>query len=200
MEIVVGVKSPAGFGAFWMPGRPWTQPTSVVLVLLSRAQRASGKSRSAVHWLPRALAPWAVDPAYKLITCRKVSLGFNWISYKLSSRPCGPRGLLPYTEDPEMVRLPGKLGMEVPNAGRFRHHSDEILHTRVNSGSQVVDCRRSKAVSFQVAVAKRERQWTPAAMQSSDKAGRDNCDSCDRADPGRGRCGRGLCSHRLECL
>ena len=170
MEIVVGVKSSAGFGAFLDAGRPWTQPTSVVLVLMSLAQRASGKSRSAVHWLPRALAPWAVDPAYKL-----------------SRRPCGPRGLLPYTEDPEMVRLPGKLGMKVPNAGRVRHHSDEMLHTRVNSGSQVVDL--STAVLFAGGSRKaRERLWTSAALQSGDKAGRDNCDGCDRADPGRGRC------------
>jgi len=60
-----------------------------------------------------------------------------------------------------MVRLPGKLGMKVPNAGRVRHHSDEILHTRVNSGKP--SCRLSTACThavkghlFPVAVARRE--------------------------------------------
>lgn len=38
-------------------------------------------------------------------------------------------------KDPEIVRLSGNLGKEVPRCSRVRHHSDDMLHRRVNDGS-----------------------------------------------------------------
>lgn len=52
-------------GRFFACDRGYSKQVSC-FVRLSLASRAWEKSRSAVHWLPRALAPWAVDQAYHL--------------------------------------------------------------------------------------------------------------------------------------